>query len=100
MTIEEIKKIAIRLAKTNKEGDPDLKKFYWFPDDKEIRLVETEDNFMVPASGIVVPFYFPPSPEDDLPLPSGVAIIRSEEYRRSSLPENWGSWENAQELEF
>ena len=45
------------------------------------------------------PFYFDPSPADDLPVPSAVALIRSDEFGQLELPEEWGPWDAARELE-
>ncbi|MFH0926181.1 MAG: hypothetical protein V1872_11250 [bacterium] len=99
MNRKEIEAQAKRLAKENKKSDPQIVKIYWFPNDTEVRLVEIEDDFITSASGIVEPFYFDASPEDNLPAPSGLAIIRCDEYKKLSLPKDWGNWDDAQELE-
>ncbi|MCH8126641.1 hypothetical protein IIC38_11855 [candidate division KSB1 bacterium] len=96
---KEVEEQAIKLAKDNKKSEPQIKKIFWFPNDDEVRLVEIEDDFVISGSKIVEPFYFDASPKDDLPLPSGVAIIRSDEFKKISLPDDWGSWDDAQELE-
>ena len=96
---KEVEEQAIKLAKDNKKSEPQIKKIFWFPNDDEVRLVEIEDDFIISGSNVVEPFYFDASPEDDLPLPSGVAIIRSDEFKKISLPDDWGSWDDAQELE-
>ncbi len=98
MDLNEIEKQAKRLAMENKKGEPEIKKIYWFPDVDEVRLLEIEDDFVTSASGAVEPFYFNASPKDDLPAPSGIAIIRTDEYKKLALPQDWGSWEDAREL--
>lgn len=90
---------ALKLAQDNKKAEPGIKKIYWFPDDEEIRLVELEDDLVPALSGHVEPFYFGPSPEDDLVAPSGIALIRTDEFRDLKLPKDWGSWDDAIELE-
>jgi hypothetical protein len=89
------------LAKENVKAEPNIKTIYWFPNDNEVRLVEVEDSNITPRtlSGCVEPFYFDPSPADDLPAPSGVAIIRSDEVEKLSLPESWGTWSSAKKIE-
>lgn len=95
---DQIRKQAIFLAKENVEAEPDIKTVYWFPDDEEVRLVEVED--MIPISGERVdPFYFDASPEDNMPAPSGIALIRSDEVNKLILPDGWGTWDSAEKLE-
>lgn len=96
---ERIREQAILLARENKKAEPGITKVYWFPDDQEVRLIELEDEIPPSVSGVVEPFYFGPSVCDNLPAPSGVALIRSDEFRRLDLPEDWGDWDRAQELE-
>ena len=54
----------------------------------------------VPAAieGEVLPFYFRPAPQQDLPLPSGVAMIRAAEFGKLKLPPGWGEWADAVEM--
>lgn len=93
-----IKKQALLLAKENKKAEPDIKDVYWFPNEEEVRLIEIED--IIPPSGeFVEPFYFDPSPEDNMPAPSGIALIRSDEVKKLILPDGWGTWESAEKLE-
>ena len=83
------------LASQNIQADPEIRKIYWFPDDKEIHLIELEDSTVPALSGHVEPFYFSPSPEDNLTSPSGIAIIQTKEFGNLKLPKGWGSWNNA-----
>ncbi len=87
------------LARENQEAEPGIKKVLWFPDDREVHLVEIEDTVAPSLSGDVEPFYFDSSPQDELPAPSGIAIIRSDELGKLRLPEGWGNWDDARELE-
>jgi hypothetical protein len=97
MSRQEIKVQAKFLAKENRLAEPEIEKVFWFPDDQEVRLVELIST--VPMSGDAVePFYFRPMPQDNLPAPSGIALIRPEEFRKLRLPPAWGSWDEAEEL--
>ncbi|MEW6112547.1 MAG: hypothetical protein AB1664_10500 [Thermodesulfobacteriota bacterium] len=96
---EKIRAIAKKLAIESKKSEPDITKVYWFPDDSEVRLIEIADNAISSLSGEVEAFYFDASPEADITVPSGIAIIRSDEYGKLALPEGWGDWKDAQELE-
>ena len=93
-----IREQAIFLAKENVEAEPDIKTIYWFPDDEEVRLVEVED-IISRSEGSVDPFYFDPSPADNMPAPSGIALIRPDEVNNLTLPTGWGKWENAEKWE-
>jgi len=99
MPYEEVKRQAELLAKENKQSDPAIIKIYWFPDDDEVRLVEL--HLAIPPSddGHVHPFFFRPSPSEDLPAPSAVAMIRPNEFGNLQLPTNWGDWSNAVKLD-
>lgn len=96
--IDGIKQQALALALENKRAEPGIVKVYWFPDNVEVRLIEVGDIVPPTMSGSVEPFYFDPSLEDSLPAPSGVALIRPDEVRELKLPEDWGSWDQAEEL--
>jgi len=91
---------ALDLAKEHKRAEPNIKQVYWFPDPQgeEVRLVELEDNVPSSASGCVEPFYFDPSIPDNLPAATAVAVIRTDEFRRLDLPEDWGTWEDAEQV--
>lgn len=95
MTALDVKKEALRLALENKRAEPRIQAFYWFPDATEVRLIEIEPNTI--PSEFVEPFYF--NSTSDFPAPSGIAIIRPEEFRKAKLPEDWGTWDNAEPLE-
>lgn len=85
------------LAHENRLAEPAITKVYWFPHDDEVRLVEVLPS--IPPSGDrASAYYFRPAPGDDLPAPSGIAMIRPEEFGRVSLPPNWGNWEDAVEI--
>lgn len=94
-----IQRQAQALAKENKKAEPGIKKILWFPDSKEVRLVMLEDDLPRSISKTVEPFYFSPSQADKLPARSGIALIRTDEKGKLKLPEGWGSWGKAKELE-
>jgi hypothetical protein len=98
MPREEIERQAKLLASDNREAEPQILKIYWFPDDEEVRLIEVLPTIPI-GDGQVHPFFFRASPTDDLPAPSGIALIRPDEVRRAHLPPDWGDWDDAVELE-
>jgi len=87
------------LAKDNREFEPEITAVYWFPDDDEVRLVEVIPSVPVSPDKVLHPFFFRPSPEDDLPSRSGIALIAPEEEGQIILPGDWGSWSDAIKLE-
>ncbi len=86
---EDIKKQARSLAEENRKADPAIEKVYWFPDGGEVRLVELSEEVPESEDGVLHPFYFQCSPQDNLPAPSGIAIIRPEEFRKLEMPDGW-----------
>jgi len=86
------------LAQENKKAEPSIEKIFWFPDNKEIRLIETETTVPKLGSGSVEPFYFDPSPDDKLTVPSGIALIHPNDYGKLTLPDGWCEWTEAKEL--
>ncbi|TDU66183.1 hypothetical protein EI77_03922 [Prosthecobacter fusiformis] len=93
-----IQKQAQLLAEEARRTDPNIIKFYWFPADNEVRLVEVATDMQPSLIDNIQPFYFPASPEHNLPAPSGVALIRDGEDGRLGLPRGWGTWEEAELL--
>lgn len=98
-TGEDIKQQALLLARDSKKVEPEIQAIYWIPNATEVRLIEIQSNIVKCLSGAVEPFYFDPSPADGLPAPSGIALIRPDEFGALDLPRNWGSWEDALKLE-
>lgn len=95
MPREIVERQARMLAKDNREAEPDISDIYWFPHDDEVRLVELTPAIPASGDGRVHPFYFRSSPSDNLPAPSGIALIRPEEYRSLQTPKDWGDWDAA-----
>jgi hypothetical protein len=93
-----IKQQARFLAEENRKAEPDIGKVYWFPHDQEVRLVELSKIMPASQENELHPFYFNASPEDGLPAPSGVTIIRPEEFGKLKLPPDWCDWSEAVEL--
>jgi hypothetical protein len=98
MSRQQVRDQAELLARENRRAEPCITKVYWFPHEKEVRLVELLAN-LPPSGDRAVPFYFRAAPRQDLPLASGIAMIRPEEFRRVELPDAWGSWDDAVELD-
>lgn len=99
MTRLEVERQAKILARENQQAEPDICKIYWFPDEDEVRLVEVHPQVPQSGDGQVHPYFFRPSPADDLPAPSGIALINPAEFGQAQLPPQWGSWDDAIELE-
>ncbi len=99
MSVKLVEAQARRLALDNMKAEPGIKKVYWFPSEKEIRLVELDENMIPALSGRVEPFYFRPSPQDGFTFPFGIAIIQIKEFGKLKLPRGWGKWDDAMELE-
>ncbi|HEY4329088.1 MAG TPA: hypothetical protein VGN88_05075 [Phycisphaerae bacterium] len=86
------------LAEENRKDDPSVKRVVWFPDGGFVRLVVLSEDSPISDDGSLHPFYYRASPAHRLPLPSGVAIIRPDEYGKLSLPADWGTWDTAQDV--
>lgn len=93
-----IQKQALLLAEEARRTDPSIIKFYWFPAENEVRLVEVATNMQPSLSAEVEPFYFPPAPKHNMHVVSGVALIRDGEDGKLKLPEGWGDWDAAVQL--
>jgi len=97
MSRAEVEQQAKLLARENRRAEPGITKVYWFPNESEVRLIELLPT--IPASGSrAEPYYFRSDPGQNLPAPSGIAMIRPDEFRRVQLPPNWGTWDDAVEL--
>ncbi len=86
------------LAEENRKDDPSVKRVVWFPDASIVRLLVLSEDSPISDDGKVHPFYYRASPRHQLPLPSGVAIIRPSEFGRLNLPDDWGRWDIAQDV--
>jgi hypothetical protein len=94
---EKVKYEAIKLAQENKKVEPNILKTFWFPDQEEIRLIEVENDIPDSSGNDIEVFYFGQS--EHVTLNSAIGLIRSNEIGKLQLPENWGSWGVAEELE-
>jgi hypothetical protein len=95
--IDKIREEALKLALDAREGDPDVVKIYWFPHDREVHLILVHQNTVVNPTNRVEPFYFDATAR--VPVPSGLAIIRPNEFGKLRMPKGWGDWKDALELE-
>jgi hypothetical protein len=93
-----IQKQAQLLAEEARRTDPSIIKFYWFPAENEVRLVEVATDMQASPDDEVQPFYFPAAPQYNMPALSGVALIRDGEDGKLKLPQGWGTWDNAELL--
>ena len=99
MAKAEVERQARLLAIENKKAEPEITKVYWFPDEGEVRLVELLQSVPESGDGKVHPYHFRPDPADQLPAPSGIALIRPDEFGKLQLPEKWGGWDQAVPIE-
>ncbi len=83
---DSIRKQAKILAMQSRKSEPHIAKIYCFPHDTEVHLVETDDMTAESISGLVEVFYLDPSPEEGITTPSGIAIIRPDEFGKFALP--------------
>jgi len=96
--LKKIEELAKKLALEDKKNEPNINSIYWFPDEHEVLLLELEDDFIASGSGDVVPYYFS-TDSNGMPAPSGLAVIRTDEFQKLKLPDRWGSWDKAQKLD-
>lgn len=96
--MNKIEEQARYLAQENKLADPSIRQVYWFPDEEEVRLIETTDDVPDSEESVIRPFYFQANPSANLPAPTGIALIRPNEVKQLKLPARWGSWEEARKL--
>lgn len=99
MAIDVIEKQAKLLASDNRKAEPGIERIYWFPHEREVRLVETMAALPISDERRLRPYHFRANPDADLPAPSGVAMIRPEEFGKIELPPDWGNWDDAVLLE-
>jgi len=99
MAREQVERQAKLLALDNRRAEPGIIKMYWFPDDEEVRLVGLLPSVPRTDNGSVQPYHFLANPAASLPAPSGIALIRPDEFGKLELPAGWGSWDDAVPLE-
>lgn len=85
-----IKDKAISQAKEHKKEDPDILKTFWFPHNKEIRLIEIIKNTPTCCNGELEVFCF----DGNVAL----GIILPDEIGKVELPKDWGTWKDAEEI--
>lgn len=96
--LKRIRQQAIDLASKHRQVAPAIQQVFWFPSDKEVRLIEVEESAFPEPDKRITPFYFPPVPDEGISEYTALAIIRPDECKRLLPPSRWGSWADAQEL--
>ena len=92
---QDMKKLALARAKANMGDEPTVSRFFWFPHEDELRLIEV-DECCLPSEEVFA-FHF--GPGGDVPVPSALALIRAEEVPlQLKLPDGWGTWGDAEEI--
>lgn len=61
-------------------------------------MIEMTELVPVSMDEEIYPFYFAPSPEHDLSMPSAMIMIRPDEFGKLKLPPGWGTWDDAVEI--
>jgi hypothetical protein len=67
------------LAGEHLAQDPGIRRVYWAPAEREIRLIEVSDS--IEDGRGVLPFRFTPDPPD-VPFPSVIIQLSPEDYRK------------------
>ena len=98
MRKKSVEKQAKELAAEHLKNDEDIAAVYWFPSDKEVRLIEVQDNVPKSFERQILPFYFLAAPEINHPWVTAIEIIRPEEFGKLRLPKGWGTWRRAVKL--
>lgn len=76
------------LANENARGEDAVRRIYWFPHERMIRLVMLDEYaFREDDDPEIHPFYFGPTAE--FPFQSGIALVHPEDERRKTLPPSW-----------
>ena len=86
MDKNEMRELAIKLAKSNVEAEPEVERVLWFYNKDELRLVEVLSDTV--ESDRVMAFRF--GPDVDSPVPTAIALVRPEEVKKIPLPDGWG----------
>lgn len=94
--VPDLRDQAEKLARANIEADPGIQQILWFPSETEIRLIEIDPD--IPPSGQIDPFYFQPDRSVGIDYTAAIAVIRPEEKNNLKPPEDWGAWNEAEEL--
>jgi hypothetical protein len=89
LTPDELRRAAQALAEFHAEGEDNLLKILWFPDAREIRLIDV-DRTAPPHPGGIHPFYFGPDPAFGVPFPSAIAVVAPEDLLEQEPPARWG----------
>jgi len=92
---ERIRQLAERLA-VDSACVPEITEVWWFPHEKEVRLVEVHSDAPPSEGRALLPFYFAPTP--DFRAVTAVATVAPGEVGRLIPPEGWGGWESAVRL--
>ncbi len=97
----EVKSAALEMARHNLEADPTLQAVYLFPAEDEIRLIYL-DPVTSPSKEAphIHPFYFGRDIPGGMLFRSAIALILPEKRFTLLPPEEWGTWNDAELIEF
>ena len=95
-----VNEAANRLVRYNHEADAAIERTYIFPSDQEVRLIHIDTTSIPLRDGEeVAPFHFRATPQDGIPYPSAVALVRPEEEGVVAPPAGWGEWNTARVIQ-
>ncbi len=95
--LKEVHRQALYLAKANCKANRSIKKVYWFPSPKEVRLLEVTEEVGFTDDKAILPLYYREEPQYGLPFSMGVAWVHPAQYRNRKLPKGW-RWADALEI--
>ena len=68
---------------------------YWFPDDREMRVLVTATDMDPSPDGRTGASRFGSDPEEPDDVAEVISVIRPEEFGNLELPPQWGTWQDA-----
>lgn len=93
----DVRRLAEQIAREAAASEPSIRRIYWFPHDREVRLVEVDADSIMTGETRIHAFWF--GPDVEVPLPSGIALVHPvEEAAKKPLPDGWGEWGEAEVL--
>jgi hypothetical protein len=99
-----IKEAALKIAHIHLQSEPGIVRIYWFPSNKELRLVEVDETMPELIEGNrLQPLYFEANPAKGLSVPMAYELIAPthEEHLRNgkiAMPKGWGKWETGERI--
>lgn len=94
MKVQTIESAAKKIADESAESELSISKIYWFENPQQIRLVNVDAETIKSSDETIHPFYF--NANQDVPFPSGIALVHPDEVKKKALPREWkADWADA-----